>query len=526
MCALRQRTRRVGASVAGTMPIGSYVGRSCPIVPPLQEVVFPRPSISALESAVPRVDDRSLACLADKLLRSEPVRIVFYGSSVTAGIKCNHKRQRSVNFPQQTVQLIEQIFPLSNMTIDVYGYPGASPSFLRACHSTLMRTDAADLYVIEMTDNLSDGYSSVGQSVEALMSSVQQRAPNAALVLLAPIPQRCVRALKRMKPFQHVPKDDASTLRILREDCYSNNTVAASFEDVGAAHNLTTISARHLIREELFNKPAAATATIGRLHYDAVHPNGAGNWVLAVALEHAITRYARAGSSSQRRSACSVRPAGALESANIFAPRKRTSDAMVCAVGEELRQYVLRASGWTYIVERNAQGLPKPGYIAVEPGSTMDLCYRPELKRASMANAGLHHQVTVAWSLGYLMSYEHMGQMRGECLGHEQGSSCTCGSRVFNAHWRLPVSQPHVSRLKLQIHYGRKDATGLLVPRAAIGADAATAASMCPCIIRLTLLNETSSNGKKFKLVSLMSGFYTGTIVSYAVDWAARYDLM
>jgi hypothetical protein len=97
---------------------------------------------------------------------------------------------------------------------------------------------------------------------------------------------------------------------------------------------------------------------------------------------------------------------------------------------------------------------------------------------------------------------------------------------VFNAHWRLPVSQPHVSRLKLQIHYGRKDATGLLVPRAAIGADAAAAASMCPCIIRLTLLNETSSNGKKFKLVSLMSGFYTGTIVSDAVGWAARYDLM
>jgi hypothetical protein len=49
---------------------------------------------------------------------------------------------------------------------------------------------------------------------------------------------------------------------------------------------------------------------------------------------------------------------------------------------------------------------------------------------------------------------------------------------------------------------------------------------MCPCIIRLTLLNETSSNGKKFKLVSLMSGFYTGTIVSDAVGWAARYDLM
>ena len=52
------------------------------------------------------------------------------------------------------------------------------------------------------------------------------------------------------------------------------------------------------------------------------------------------------------------------------------------------------------------------------------------------------------------------------------------------------------------------------------------AIAACPCIIRLTLLNTTDSKAHKMKLVSLMSGFYTGTIVSDAVGWASRYGIM
>ena len=195
--------------------------------------------------------DRHLECFVSKLQASIPVKMVFYGSSVTAGIRCKHTKERSVNFPQQVVQLIEHRFPQANVTADVFGYPGASPSFMAACHNTLMRTDAADLYVVEMTDNLADGYEGVGRSAERLLGAIRQRAPSAALMLLAPIPQRCVRSLKRMKPFQHVPLDDDSTRGLLARDCYSNHSVAASFEDVGAAHNISTVSARHLVGEQL-----------------------------------------------------------------------------------------------------------------------------------------------------------------------------------------------------------------------------------------------------------------------------------
>ena len=434
------------------MTYGTYVGRSCPTVPPLETVTYARPSEAALRAAVPPIADRALACFASKLQQAAAVRVVFFGSSVTAGIRCKHTKERSVNFPQQLVQLLEQRYPRTNLTVDVYGYPGASPSFMHACASTLMRTRSADLYILEMTDNLSDGYAGVGHAIESLMSTIRARSPQAALLLLAPIPQRCVRSLKRMKPFQHVPLDDGATLDLLHRTCYNNASVAASFEDVGAAHNLSTVSARQLVRAQMIAQPRAALRLIGKLHYDAVHPSGAGHWQLAIALDFAIQQQTwPALLAQQHEPACAPLSPGALEAGHVFESRERYQPRrkeMVCALGEDLQRHVLRAVGWRYATEYNAQGLPKPGYVAERPGAHLDLCYRPRLQSGG-PGPDRRAKVQSAWSLGYLMSYEHMGMMRGECLRSE--GSCSCGARIFNAHWRLPVSQPHISRLKLQI---------------------------------------------------------------------------
>ena len=390
---------------------------------------------------------------------NEQLRLGILGSSVTAGIRCTHKRSAALIFrsSSRSFSSTDIRTPTSR---DVYGYPGASPSFMRACHSTLMRTDAADLYVLEMTDNLSDGYEGVGNSIEGLMGAIRQRAPAAALVLLAPLPQRCVRSLKRMKPFQHVPLDDDSTRMLLRRDCFSNRSVAASFEDVGRAHNVTTVSARFLVHEQLWRNPANAQRIIGRLHYDAVHPSGGGHWQLAVALEFAIRRlqpkvgqaaadveaFARQHSRARSRLPTSSLRAPPCPPARRSARSATTSNANV-----------LRSSGWRYAVEYNSQGLAKPGFVADAPGATLDLCHRPELGHAASGDRE-QRMVQVAWSLGYLMSYEHMGKMRGECLKSE--GSRSCGARVFNGHWRLPISQPHISRLKLQIRYARSAGSG------------------------------------------------------------------
>ena len=64
---------------------------------------------------------------------------------------------------------------------------------------------------------------------------------------------------------------------------------------------------------------------------------------------------------------------GEFEARNLFAPR--SADAaqgtrLVCAHGhgDYLKEHIIRSSGWNFEVERNSQGLAKPGYIARTPG--------------------------------------------------------------------------------------------------------------------------------------------------------------
>lgn len=164
-----------------------------------------------------------------------------------------------------------------------------------------------------------------------------------------------------------------------------------------------------------------------------------------------------------------------------------------------------------------------------------------------------------------------MGIARGECLSKRLGSSCSCPPREFNARWKrqaraaprqpplaaapprpLPqkaasprsrghgppsprlairqVSQPHISRLMTVLKYAKSAATGAWGPaRGRAWAQQRAAAGTqrgCSCVIRLTVLNGTATGGHKFKLTSLMSGFYTGNLVGQAAQWAADYDLI
>ena len=100
-------------------------------------------------------------------------------------------------------------------------------------------------------------------------------------------------------------------------------------------------------------------------------------------------------------------------------------------------------------------------------------------------------------------------------------------------HLRLTtgyLQQPHISRLMTVLKYAKSAATGAWGPaRGRAWAQQRAAAGTqrgCSCVIRLTVLNGTATGGHKFKLTSLMSGFYTGNLVGQAAQWAADYDLI
>ena len=97
------------------------------------------------------------------------------------------------------MQLLDRRFPGGNLTLSAFGYPGASPTFLRACSDTLLPTHDADLYIIEMMDNLSGDYTGFGREVELLMGALRERTPGAAIILLSPMLQVRVRVRVRVR---------------------------------------------------------------------------------------------------------------------------------------------------------------------------------------------------------------------------------------------------------------------------------------------------------------------------------------
>ena len=141
----------------------NYVGRSCSVTPPLPYGANDHPDLASLSDGAPYVEDPALRCFASRLHRREPLHVAVFGTSVVAGNRCN--KQNGANFPQLLMQLLDRRFPGSNLTLSAFGYPGASPTFLRACSDTLLPTRDADIYIIEMMDNLSGDYTGFGREV-------------------------------------------------------------------------------------------------------------------------------------------------------------------------------------------------------------------------------------------------------------------------------------------------------------------------------------------------------------------------
>ena len=150
-----------------------------------------------------------------------------------------------------------------------------------------------------------------------------------------------------------------------------------------------------------------------------------------------------------------------------------------------LHSHILSTRGWEYRTEYSPSGQPKPGYIATRAGATLHTCFRPQ-----------HDDPSGWWQLGFLRSYEGMGMARGECI-----RGCKCAARTFDAHQPATrVSQTAVSKLAVTLLPGglRRDLSS---------SSLSSSSRDCPCTIRLTALNHSSSGAHKFKLVALFAGF-------------------
>lgn len=430
--------------------------------------------------------DDSLSCVAQKLqLGSAHVQIEALGTSVTRGPL----------FGQSYVSLLRRRlrrrFPRANFTLSQRGYPGASVDYLNACVDRMLPVDA-DLYLLETTDNL--GYTSASWAstqMNEIISSLQGRRPGQepAIIIVAPFSQTCAKKLigswKTGRGWVHDrkrPGNDsvAATKRSLAQ-CFSRTALPTALEALAVARGLPCVSVRSALRRDLQGSldRAAINATLRQfLLPDLIHPSERGYGLIANASLRVILNAAQG-----RPPACKGQRAR-------VEPRARRSGARgnACAFGEALHELVIASRGWHYVVERSAQGQPKPGYVATTPNATLEVCHHGITAQPG-GGQGLARLGSKAflWQFGYLRSYRGLGVVQGECV-----RGCRCAPRQWDAHIRRHVSQTAISKLAV-----KPLRTGVL-PAAAGG---------CPCVIRLTVLNSTTSGGHKFKLEALFGAF-------------------
>ena len=304
--------------------------------------------------------------------------------------------------------------------------------------------------------------------------------------------------------------------------------VGSSPRSVISAHLGKSVGRAH---PGLVNPAAAIVSAMVR---DYLHPTALGDALIA---EQILSEIDAAGAAAPLRGC----PPPVAE---------ETHERPHCTFGDAMNEQVLRTSGWSYAVEYNAKGRPKPGLVATAAGSTLDLCF-PLPDSLAVGQVAGHQTWTltrtqernlvlrtasgsvllikgrsfgshsVGWNFAYLRSYQHMGRVGVECR-----SGCGCAPQVWNGHvdgshwpymasvaqvsYELPVTRTNASEASAHTKVGGK-AGGMRGGRAG-----------CPCTIQMKVLDETDSGGYKFKVVGLFSGFHAGGAVNDAIYRAYR----
>lgn len=289
---------------------------------------------------------------------------------------------------------------------------------------------------------------------------------------LAPLDQgSCVRNIKGMGPMKPRP----SALAEVRACVDSDRGTTATQEELGRTLDVPTVSLRKVLRRTLLRNASGARQLLHRLTVDYVHFTRAGHELAAELLTRAIVAAARLPLNSTEKG-----NERRLRTLPVAAAAPTT-----CAFGEDLRPLVLRSAGWEHKVDISKRGQPKPGLVAERPGATLDLCYPHATPKQSI------------WSLAFLTAPRGLGKVRGTCL-----HGCHCPATIWDAHLPMfPNSEPRMDQLAITAGpdpKGEESATSL--PKGVANYET------CPCTVRLTVLNETSSGAYKFKLLAVLSG--------------------
>ncbi len=494
------------------------------------------------------VTDPAIRSFAHRLSRGGGKRltIAVYGTSVTAGAGSTRDAEQH-SYTHALERRLRRRYPATPVRVLRRAFPGATAAFMRHCVDSLA-PERADMYIVELMDNMDGhGLDAVEAHLRAILRRFESRhcggrplalprAPSAAasasvrpaLLVLSPLTQRCVRRLTHRRPYHTIRPYpyDARTAREGAEECLRSDSpstqMATMMERVASSLGVGVVSVRRALRAPLL---AAARGSYGGvsnltrfLIEDYSHPTREGHALIAELIEREISSALLPISADDEAAALRTsRQTDLCGSGGGGSEGGGGSSAGVCAFGERLHPLVLRSRGWSYVVEHSRRRQPKPGYVAREPGATLDVCFRPP-PSAGGPRSPVGTGESAPWRFAHLTSYTQMGKASAECV-----DGCTCTPAVFNGHLPGLVSQPAIAELWARPWSALRQRRA--AARAARGQGAGSASS-CPCVIRLTTLNETESGGHKFKLIAVFAGFELGGYAETALQHSESQSQM
>eukprot|EP00879_Flechtneria_rotunda_P005860 GHRR01006166.1.p1 GENE.GHRR01006166.1~~GHRR01006166.1.p1 ORF type:complete len:523 (+),score=78.66 GHRR01006166.1:141-1571(+) len=393
------------------------------------------------------VEGRNWARLVHKLsTQGSTVNVVAFGGSVTVGYQ-----KSNTSYPEEFVDWLQEAFPAVKFNLVSLARRATAATFAALCLVQGLPSDA-DLVLIEYSIN---GYGGECQcftspqtaGYEALVRKIITKAPQAALMGFATFMW-----LDR--------KGNPGKFYETGEDQHGV---------VCRRYGIPMMSVRDSLYNAMFDRDNMYGINQSRILVDMVHVGNYGASVyagfLAWALRHQATRILlhhrslAAAASHTHPMPQPLNPEAAQESWPTF-----------CAENEGLQGYVQDNRGWEWVDEGSnaCAGCHKYGFLTKEAGSSLTVKVNSNVLSDEDKKAG----AKVMLALTFLKSYSEVGKVEVDCA-----SGCKCSPKVFDAKNKRPTSELHTERMEV----GPAE----------------------ECLIKFTVLPETSTKGHKFRLASV-----------------------
>ncbi|KAL4440672.1 hypothetical protein ABPG77_000381 [Micractinium sp. CCAP 211/92] len=428
--------------------------------------------------------------VASKLLAGHPIKAFTIGGSVTRGAGASSPDR---SFPERFFAFLNATFPHREHVLQNKGIGASTSGIFSVCAEAIVPPDA-DLVVAEFTFN---------EPGDQPFTSPQRRGFEQLLRKLARLPGAPAVVVLHHYAWWFCHGDG------IKGGLYYR-AAEAQFATLAQYYDMPSPSVRdaawplmqagippfkvsHVLKKGQTTPagvelPVAEPGTEGQyFFYDKVHPSDVGHQVMAELLAGVVLQAVDRVLAAQEAAgmAGEAGPAGGGEPrATKLPPPMIPGNADVpttlCAMQEDFKPYARAMQGFAFRPERPDAATfveQKWGYTGDSPGHWVELELSTVDGAAAGGGAGSGaggDRATVF--LGYLSSYDGMGQARVECV-----SGCKCAATAFDARWKQKVSLTQMHQFKVSQH-----------PR---------------CRVRVTIAqpgDDSSSGGSKVQLNALM----------------------